>query len=93
MSKSNKIWSPQIFAICVAAIAFVGVSFSTPGYGRPTSPQVANRKSDVVHVYLLRGLFNVCSIGMDGICAKLRQRGINATIHTHLVWGLSPMRR
>jgi len=86
MSKSTKIWSPRIFAICVAAIAFVGVSFSTPSYGEPTSPQVAKRKSDVVHVYLLRGLFNVFSIGMDEIRAKLRQRGINATIHTHLVW-------
>ena len=86
MRKSNDIWPSRIFAICVATIAFVGVSFSTLSYGEPASPQVAKRKSEVVHVYLLRGLFNVFSIGMDEIRTKLKQRGINATIHTHLVW-------
>lgn len=86
MSKSNKIRSRRILTICVAAIAFAGVSFSTPSHGEPASPQFTKRKSDVVHVYLLRGLFNVFSIGMDGIRTKLKQRGINATIHTHLVW-------
>ncbi len=88
MSKFNKIWSPRIFAICVAAIAFVGMSFSTPSYGEPAAPQVAKRKTDVVHVYLLRGLFNVFSTGMDELHAKLRQRGIDATVHSHLEWEL-----
>lgn len=86
MSQSNKIWSRWIFAICIPAIAFAVVNFATPSYAEPASPQVAKRKSDVVHVYLLRGLFNVFSIGMDGIRTKLKQRGIDATIHTHLVW-------
>jgi hypothetical protein len=54
--------------------------------GEPASPQVTKRKSEVVHVYLLPGLFSVFSIGMDEIRTKLKQRGISATIHTHLVW-------
>ena len=86
MRKSNDIRPSRIFAICVATIAFVGVSFSTPSYGEPESPQGAKRKSEVGHVYLLRGLFNGFSIGMEGIRTKVKQRGINATIHTHLDW-------
>lgn len=34
------------------------------------------------HVYLLRGIFGV-STGLDVLAAKLRQRGINATVHGH----------
>ena len=38
------------------------------------------------HVYLLRGLLNIFSLGLDEIAAKLQQRGINATVHNHSVW-------
>jgi hypothetical protein len=38
------------------------------------------------HVYLIRGFMNVFSLGMDDIAVKLRQQGINATVHNHLVW-------
>lgn len=38
------------------------------------------------HVYLLRGLLNIFSLGLDDIGAKLQQRGINATVHNHLAW-------
>ena len=32
------------------------------------------------HVYLLRGAFNVFSLGMDQIATKLQQHGIHATL-------------
>ena len=38
------------------------------------------------HVYLLRGAFNVFSLGMDQIAAKLQQRGIHATVDNYLAW-------
>ena len=31
------------------------------------------------HVYLLRGLFNVFSLGMDSLTEELKRRGVNAT--------------
>ena len=38
------------------------------------------------HVYLLRGAFNVFSLGMDQIAAKLQQQGIHATVDNYLAW-------
>jgi pimeloyl-ACP methyl ester carboxylesterase len=35
------------------------------------------------HVYLLRGLMNVFSLGMDELAAKIRAQGIIATVHNH----------
>jgi hypothetical protein len=45
----------------------------------------AARASDA-HVYLVRGVLNIFSLGMDEIAAKLHQQGITATVHNHLMW-------
>jgi hypothetical protein len=38
------------------------------------------------HVYLMRGAFNVFSMGLDEIAAKLRRHGIYATVDNYLAW-------
>jgi hypothetical protein len=38
------------------------------------------------HVYLLRGVLNIFSLGLDDIAAKLQQQGINATVANYLSW-------
>lgn len=38
------------------------------------------------HVYLVRGVLNIFSLGMDEIAAKLQQQGIAATVHNHMMW-------
>jgi hypothetical protein len=38
------------------------------------------------HVYLLRGVLNIFSLGLDDIAARLRQQGINATVANYLSW-------
>jgi hypothetical protein len=38
------------------------------------------------HVYLLRGLLNVFSLGLDDIAAKLQQHGINVTVANYVSW-------
>lgn len=38
------------------------------------------------HVYLLRGLFNVFSLGMDTIADQLTKRGIHATVNNYSDW-------
>lgn len=55
---------------------------SGPAHAAPTAAPPA------AHVYLMRGLLNIFSLGMDEIASKLRQQGIEATVHNHLAWAL-----
>ena len=38
------------------------------------------------HVYLLRGLLNIFSLGMDDLGSKIQARGISASVHNHSEW-------
>jgi len=38
------------------------------------------------HVFLVRGVLNIFSLGMDQMAATLQQQGINATVHNHMLW-------
>jgi hypothetical protein len=38
------------------------------------------------HIYCIRGLLNVMSLGMDEICDKLSKMGYSASTHNHAVW-------
>jgi hypothetical protein len=38
------------------------------------------------HVYLLRGLMNIFSLGMDTLSEELNHRGVYATVHNHTEW-------
>jgi len=38
------------------------------------------------HVYLLRGLMNIFSLGMDSLGEELQKRGVYATVHNHSEW-------
>jgi hypothetical protein len=38
------------------------------------------------HVYLLRGLLNIFSLGMDDLAAKLQARGVAASLYNHSEW-------
>lgn len=49
----------------------------------------SSRKSSAknsVHVYLLRGLLNVFSLGMDELADKIKAAGIAASVHNHTEW-------
>jgi hypothetical protein len=54
-----------------------------PIAGNPASAAPAG--SDA-HVYLLRGVLNIFSLGLDDIAARLQQQGINATVANYLSW-------
>lgn len=49
-------------------------------------PAAAQSKSPQARVYLLRGLANIFSLGMDDLTAKLNARGIKATVHPYTEW-------
>ena len=47
-----------------------------------------NHAKDHVHVYLIRGVLNIFSLGLDEIASKLQRQGIQASVHNHLAWPL-----
>ena len=48
-----------------------------------TNPSAAQSRA---HVYLLRGLMNIFSLGMDTLAEQLNRRGVYATVHGYGEW-------
>jgi pimeloyl-ACP methyl ester carboxylesterase len=66
-----------VFALAVG-IAGIAVAFgATPGAAQP-QPRA--------HVYLLRGLLNIFSLGMDSLAEELKGRDVDATVHGYSEW-------
>lgn len=51
---------------------------------KSAAPQRSAQSSG--HVYLLRGLLNIFSLGMDDLAAKIQAKGIGATVYNHSEW-------
>jgi pimeloyl-ACP methyl ester carboxylesterase len=63
-----------VFALAVGIVIAFGAN---PGAAQPQSR---------AHVYLLRGLFNVFSLGMDSLTEELKRHGVDATVHGYAEW-------
>jgi hypothetical protein len=66
----------------VTAIALLLLSLPIAGNPASAAPPAG---SDA-HVYLLRGVLNIFSLGLDDIATRLQQQGINATVANYLSW-------
>jgi hypothetical protein len=69
-------------ALQAAALALLLLATSS-GVSMAQGASASNSRD---HVYLLRGAFNVFSLGLDEIADNLRVQSINATVHNYLVW-------
>lgn len=49
-------------------------------------PLAANAAPASAHVYLMRGVLNIFSLGMDQMANRLEQQGISASVHNHILW-------
>ena len=67
----------------LSALAVVFLLLAVPSGARAQGPSPSR---PTAHVYLMRGVLNVFSLGMDQIAAKLEQRGIQATVTNYLFW-------
>ena len=63
--------------------AFIGALAALLLVPMGSSPSMAQSRA---HVYLLRGLMNIFSLGMDDLAQKIEKRGIYATVHNHSEW-------
>lgn len=52
----------------------------------PRSAEAAQATPAGARVYLMRGVLNIFSLGMDEIAARLQRQGIPASVHNHLLW-------
>jgi hypothetical protein len=52
----------------------------------PVHGRHAARVTSSAHVYLMRGLMNIFSLGMDDLAQKLERRGIAASVYNHSEW-------
>lgn len=64
-------------------LAAIGVLSVVMVAGFGTTPGMAQSRA---HVYLLRGLMNIFSLGMDTLAEKIQRHGINATVHNYSEW-------
>ena len=71
-------WLRPLSTLVVVFLFFVAPSGAL-AQGPATSGSTA-------HVYLLRGVLNVFSMGMDQIAYNLEQRGIATTVSNYLLW-------
>jgi hypothetical protein len=68
-------------ALQIAAVAMLLLALPIGANAAAPPPSAAG-----THVYLLRGVLNIFSLGLDEIAAKLRAQGINATVANYLSW-------
>jgi hypothetical protein len=80
-SKLLRLSVPWLGWLRTAAIAIIlfGISIA-PGAARPAPGEPS------AHVYLVRGVLNIFSLGLDEMAAKLQRQGIDATVHNHMLW-------
>ena len=71
---------------CITLTLFVYVILAGASYAQAAPRSSHKPASTGTHAYLLRGLLNVFSLGMDQLRQKLEARGIQATVHSHMWW-------
>jgi len=70
----------RIWAICLLLLSAVAMS-PTPAKAAPSQAAV-----QTTHVYLLRGVLNIFSLGLDTIGARLQAQGIPVTVANFVSW-------
>jgi pimeloyl-ACP methyl ester carboxylesterase len=68
----------------LVALAAAAILLATPSPDRLGGS--AEAAIDRGHVYLIRGIGNVFSLGMDSLAAKLRAKGVRQSVSNHLTW-------
>ena len=71
----------RLHAMAIAVLLLLSVG-ATPALAAPNSASAAS----TAHVYLLRGVLNIFSLGLDDIAAQLRAQGIPVTVANFASW-------
>jgi hypothetical protein len=77
-------WGRWLHPLQWMAVAVLLMAVPVGAVASPANAATADASG--THVYLLRGVLNIFSLGLDEIAAKLRQQGFNVTIANYLSW-------
>ena len=79
--------SPRLRAIATALLLLLPI-VASPAQAAPAQAgqETAAARASTTHVYLLRGVLNIFSLGLDQIAARLQAQGIQATVSNYLFW-------
>src|SRR5579864_9567404 len=69
----------RVAALCLALLLPLVARPAAAAAPAPIGP-------GTTHVYLLRGVLNIFSLGLDDIAAKLRAQGIPVTVANFMSW-------
>ncbi|MEH2487974.1 hypothetical protein [Bradyrhizobium sp. AZCC 2230] len=69
----------RVWAICLLLLSAVAMSPAT-------AKAAPNQAAATTHVYLLRGVLNIFSLGLDTIGARLEAQGIPVTVANFVSW-------
>src|SRR6516165_10508970 len=78
-------------ASVVAALGVSGAAAQTTKPAHAAAPHAASNHASTrdeashPHVYLMRGLLNIFSLGMDQLAAQIARNGIDASVYNHSV--------
>ena len=75
-----RLWLRSLQAAGVALLLST-LPVTAPAHAVPASATTAG-----AHVYLLRGVLNIFSLGLDDIAARLEAQGIPTTVVNYLAW-------
>ena len=68
-----------LIVLPAGALAATGLAAHRVGAHRVAAHEVVSRP----HVYLMRGLLNIFSLGMDQLAAQIQSHGIDASVYNH----------
>jgi hypothetical protein len=72
-------------ALAIACLAFVPLLAAAPPATAQSVAAGMHQRPDT-HVYLMRGLLGIFSLGMDDLATKLRTHGFRADVYGYDVW-------
>jgi hypothetical protein len=78
--RSARHWLPSLQAIAMALLLLLTLPIAPPAEAVPA------QQGTGAHVYLLRGVLNIFSLGLDEIAARLEAQGIPVTVINYLGW-------
>lgn len=73
-------WLLSLWSAALASLVLILVA------GMPASHAMPTAGLNGAHVYMLRGVLNIFSLGLDDIAAKLEAQGVPVTVVNYLGW-------